>query len=393
MPTPLLPLPVKAPVVIVTPLLASTPDTWAEKLRLPVLAAVYTYVNTWLLPPISDPTTPGAGPVAYATSPFGFVLNALTDTLLAVACPTFSTVISTVTADPVPTDEGDATKDVINSCAGTWMLNTLLLPPNDDIPCPDEASFPPTFPLKLTVPVPSAVYVHVNTMLPPDARFVTPWNAGAWFPNPPPPTLCASADGLTLSAATPPLFVTLIYTVTTCPKSTCPGTITRLDASAAGCDTLIYPDDTALELTTTPLLPSFPVADTLYPKLHGLGGTDGPLVFIPVYVNTTLCPPKSTADAGVTALNAFGVALPSLIGTPPGITPVAVAWPVLLTVIYSVYACPSTTPPVGLRYTAATLNAAGVWINTPDDCVTFDGPPVDACATAVKLAVPDALKM
>src|SRR5260370_22536253 len=154
-------------------------------------------------------------------------------------------------------------------------------------------------------------------------------DTGVWPANPPLPVK-DSVVGLTFKAATSPVLVTVISTVTSWFTSCTMGRIVKLLNREAGFETLIKLESTDADPIGLFVFASVPVAVKLYARLHGLGGTAGPAVLLPVYVKVTDCPPAKLAEAGHAPPTGSGVAAPSFAATPDSQPLLPVPWPVFL---------------------------------------------------------------
>jgi hypothetical protein len=105
--------------------------------------------------------------------------------------------------------------------SGTPIANTLLVASPPDTGHAPTASIPLAFPWNVTTPEASALYVHVNAAVP--NAGMEPIAAGLVITKTPPVPAIARLEGITLSAAVFPVFVTTIMTVMVSPAVTVSG--------------------------------------------------------------------------------------------------------------------------------------------------------------------------
>jgi hypothetical protein len=318
----------------------SVPHACDENVTLPAVFALYTHVKLTDPPPVI--VTPAyAGPLTADTPADASIATGLTFT--AVACPLFATFITIVINAPVPTDAGDAVM-LPASTAAVCTVTMLLLLAVEFIAPSELWSIPVTFVRSDTVPVPAALYTHVNVALAPPASDATGVGADVNINPPVDPLTMLTGPPVTLSAAVCPLFVTTITRSTGCPTFTIAGVNARLLVSDAAVSILINPDVVSPLLYIIPVLTSAPDACPFNP------------VSIPTLAPSALYIYVNAADpaAAITSLAGTGPdtrltsPVPTFTSGSTGAAAVTAVAPLFNTVIITVKFCPTeyTTPPL-----------------------------------------------
>ena len=122
------------------------------------------YVNTCDAPP-GIVVTLGCGAAVLLIRVGPDATNATPLTRFAAASPVLFTATNTVNGPPVPTVVGEATMLVMFSCAGACTVSTGLVATPDVTVNPLLTSTPDAVPASVTVPDPTAEYVHTNVAL------------------------------------------------------------------------------------------------------------------------------------------------------------------------------------------------------------------------------------
>jgi hypothetical protein len=118
-------------------------------------AAVYVYVNTWLIPPNKLVVNGCAGNDVDTSAASDAVIAGI-DTFSAVASPMFVTCTVTTPVDPVPSDVGFTPNTVATSVATDCTVTALLVNATVDTAEPLFASTPLAVPCSVTLPEPTA---------------------------------------------------------------------------------------------------------------------------------------------------------------------------------------------------------------------------------------------